>query len=251
MIGCLILTTPRSGSNWLSDLVTKTGTMGNCVEWLHDARLGGKLKKLSADELKRELVTCAATENSRFSLKIFPSHVRKTYRTLKTDIIRDLHEDHSVSFAVLRRRDRIRQSISLFRSKTTGSWTSHSDNYAEPVYDFYKICDYYFRLERDNNFWVSYLELYQLDYNVFYYEDMLESPRSCIDWIAAQLDIDPPDHIPDTKFAIQRDTITEEWVERFRNDLSQDHVLQYAEGRVAPARNASNFLRFLTKTPLQ
>jgi hypothetical protein len=80
---------------------------------------------------------------------------------------------------------------------------------------------------------------------------MLESPQPCIDWIAAQLGVEPPSDMEKGKLSIQRDSITEEWAERFREDLSKNDVLGHAEGRSTASRSPSNVLRLLTKTPLK
>lgn len=251
MIGCIILSTPRSGTNWLAELINSTRRMGNCTEWLHPKRLGRDLKNTTIEKLTSDLLECSATDNGRFSLKIFPFQLYKAYRMVGADLIRHLRQDHSVSLVVLRRRDRLRQAVSLTRSNMTGAWSSAAETELQPRYDFDRICSAYFTLERNNSFWPGYLDLQGFDYRTYFYEDMLESPQPCIDWIAAQLGVEPPSDMEKGKLSIQRDNITEEWAERFREDLSKNDVLGHAEGRSTASRSPSNVLRLLTKTPLK
>lgn len=251
MIGCLILSTRRSGSGWLSEMVSTSGQMGNCGELLHAKWLGSRLKNKSIEQLTNEIIAHSATENGRFSLNLFPRQFYKVYQALDIDLIRYLQVNHSVSLVVLRRRDRIRQAISLAKSQMTGAWSTRSKATGKARYDFDRICQCYFILERNNHFWPSYLGLHGLEHETIFYEDMMESPRACIDWIAGQLGVEPP-KIPDqTEYKVQRDDVTEEWVERFRKDVATHDTLRYAEGRSEPARSPANLLRFLTKKQLK
>lgn len=250
MIGCLVLTTQRSGSNWLSELITNAGTMGNCTEWLHGKRLGARLPELSCEELTRELLARAATPNGRFSCKMMPPHLHAVHRATGVDLIRHLRREHTVSFVLLRRRDRMRQAISLARSRMTGLWKVYSEKRGEERYDFDLICECYFATGRAYQFWQDYLDIQELDYRTFFYEDMLESTRPCLEWIAGRLDVPLPELPEASAVRIQRDTTTEEWLERFRADLERHDVMGHTRNNTVAARTPANLMRLIRKKPL-
>jgi LPS sulfotransferase NodH len=249
MKGCLVLTTKRSGSTWLGSLITNTGTMGNCWEWLHSKRLGGVIHDFTADGFVEELVKRASTENGRFSSKIFPSNLYRARDALNIDLVRTLREKHDIGVIFLRRRDRLRQAISLAKSEATGRWNSLSPTGGKATYSFDAISYYYFYLERGYTFLASYLDINQIEHETFYYEDLVADVRPPIEWAARHLGVEPPQRL-ETGLTILRDKTTEEWVERFRSDLATGDLLARAAGG-SVARSPSNLLRFFAKEPLR
>ena len=270
MRGFLLLSQGRSGSSWLCSLTNATGQMGNAGEKLSSgfsrrlrnsnsfvanireslATTGLVSPSLDAAEKHMRIVLDqASTENGRFGLKIFPHQLLRSYRRYGYDFIVDCLEKHATKVVLLERKYRIDQAISYARAEMTGSWRADKAKRGEERYDFASICTNVFRAEENDGFWRSYLVSTGIEYEHFYYEDLLPDPSPYLESLARHLDVQLPPRIATDK-TIQRDELTRNWRASFTRDLEGKHVLDHIGAVRVPRRTIGNFVRFLRKQSL-
>ena len=249
MKGVAILTEARSGSEWLGSLANGTGILGQSAEWLDTDTLGFRPK--SFDELLSAVMDRGATPNDRFAVKLFPRHLDWSQAKYGADFLAECIRRHAVGLVLLERRDRLRQAISYCRAKASGRWTSTMDGeYPVPQYDFAGICEAYFLIGQSYAFWEAYLRIADLPYDHLFYEDLLDDPRPYVAAVARQLSIEMPSGELTTNLRLQRDACTEDWAERFQNDVKSMDLLAHLPKKVAP-RNFDNLTRFLLKREMR
>ncbi|MER9332023.1 Stf0 family sulfotransferase [Mesorhizobium sp. M0488] len=247
--GVAILAEARSGSEWLASLANSTGLLGKSREWLDPDHLGFKPK--SFEDLHRAVIDRGGTANGRFAVKLFPRHLHWSQAKYGADFLAECIRRHAMGLVLLERRDRLRQAISYCRAKVTGHWKSTMDGKdLVPQYDFAVLCQVYFRLEQSYAFWEAYLRMADLPYDHLFYEDLVDDPRPYLASVARLLSVEMPDCEFETNLRLQRDTYTEEWVERFKDDAKSKGVLAHMPDKMAP-RNIDNLARFLLKKQMR
>ena len=146
--GVITFTAGRSGSSWLGSLVSSTGDMGVSGESLDMNILPKPRKSFDANSFFTHVLKSSSSDNGRFSMKVFPQHLRDTTEVFNVDLIRKFALEHNVAFALLVREDRVGQAISLLRARQTGIWGSRTtkNETAPPRYSFKRLCLAYFHL---------------------------------------------------------------------------------------------------------
>jgi trehalose 2-sulfotransferase len=135
--GYMICATPRSGSNYLCQLLASTGKLGNSLEFLNMA--GGE-RYADPDrppKPRRQLAvirTTGATGNGIYAVKLLPSNYLFARR--KIDLFSELP---NLKVVRLRRRDLLGQAISLSRVRQTGQFMSSYPSTAEATYSEHRI----------------------------------------------------------------------------------------------------------------
>jgi LPS sulfotransferase NodH len=128
------------------------------------------------------------------------------------------------AYVWVRRRDKVRQAISLWRALQTRTWRAGGDpeQPSEPVprYSFEGIDHLVRRLRADDQAWVRYFGSHGLNELTIFYEDDLER-----DWAAAtsralaHIGVPVPEGWrPAEPTARQADSLTEQWLESYRRD---------------------------------
>lgn len=226
--GVIMLTETRSGSSWLGSLYSLAG-MGRLGEWLSPGILGKRMADHDAVEWS-EMALDQASANGHFHLKLFPRHLYMMREQYGVDVLRYCLDRHRTHLVQLRRRDRLRQAISLARGQQSLRWRSDFPARGAESYDYELICRCLFHISRSYAFRDALLEALALDARTFHYEDLLEDQSPYMEHMAALLGAPPPP--PRTSgLANQRDARTEEWFERFRADARRQGVLDYASDR--------------------
>jgi LPS sulfotransferase NodH len=114
--GALLIFTPRSGSSWLCDLLTSTGAFGNPQEWLNQDLLkfsAPRYLSRSEEDHLNAVETFTATPNGRYCIAATWGQILHC----ATDILARYHAADTI---ILRRRNILRQAISLYVATTTG-----------------------------------------------------------------------------------------------------------------------------------
>lgn len=242
--GALILTEARSGSNWLGSLTNSTGLLGKSEEWLARKALGRKFDSLRSQDYLDRAVEASSTENGVFCIKVFPKHLHRFHIQDGTDVLQYMYDAYDVQLVRLIRRDTVRQAVSLAKGFQTKQWTSGHDTHRSAAYDFEAIGRAYMTIVQSNAFWEAYLALRGLDAVTVYYEDMVGDPMPYVRAVAEHAGITDLPEIA-SNLRVQRDAISEEWRERFLEEVSQRSIV----GLQAPSgpykRSMRNFLRFL------
>lgn len=226
MKGYLLLSETRSGTNWIGSMANNTGVMGISAEWLAPSKTKGLLRKLDGSEFFDHVVQASSTLNQRFAIKIFPNHVYRINNHYQYDFIRKCREAHPVKIIHLMRRDRVGQAVSLARSQQTQQWRSDTSKEKEAVYDFPAICRAYFRAGRSNVFWQDYLAVNNIAHETYHYEDLMTSfdeyQKTLMDFLDVEKSVQWK-----TELKIQRDSVSLEWCDRFREDVNKHGVLDH------------------------
>jgi trehalose 2-sulfotransferase len=222
MKGVLVLTEGRSGTNWLGSITSSTNLMGKSGEWLGVTKFKQNGKQ-SAMQYLYDVANLAATENEFFSIKVFPKHLERFYRSERIDAVKYLYETHEVKLLRLVRKDTFRQAISYGRALQTRQWSSRGQQKREPQYDFRLFCSCFFLIKNSYAFWESYIQFRGYPCETMYYEDLIESPEPYIRFFAEHANVDVVE-VPKSDLKIQRDELTENWVNRLKEDILHHHL---------------------------
>lgn len=247
--GVAVLTEGRSGSSWLGSLTDATGVMGRSGEWLNPGYLGFELPR-QYDALEEAVLRKASTENGCFAVKLFPRHLIRSKDRCGRDFLLEIRKKHDLGFIVLERRDRLRQAVSFYRASVSRLWSSRHKGADAPVpYSFAGISQAFFQIEQSYAFWRAYLNLSELRHRQFVYEDLQQDPQPYLEAVAELLAVRVPATVPVSKYEVQRDDLTEDWVTRFRRDAGEKGAIEAIEE--APVRRTlDNLARFALKRPL-
>lgn len=241
--GTIILTEGRSGSNWLGSLTKATGVLGNSEEWFARWAMPKRFKHGPMEDYISYMIDKAATQNGYFCVKIFPAHVHFFNIIFERDLIKELLDRYDCNFILLERSDRLRQAISYARGIQTGKWKSNGKAKQEECYDAEMIARCFFLISRSHDYWHTTINIRQLKTKKFVYEDLINNPNSYIECIADHAGV-KVHNIPETSLKIQRDEKTENWLERFREDIRTLNIVDASTPQRQPRRDMSNALRF-------
>ena len=245
MKGILMLTTPRSGSNWLCDLANTTNRLGNSAEWLAPVEIR-KGSERTGEEAVEAAVVKSKTSNDFFAIKIFPEHLHYLNMKYGIDAIQYLIQNHDVRILRLSRNDRLSQAISFAKSIQNGMWTNYHKQKKVEQYNFKLISKCFFQIGNSNAFWESYLSVQNIKNVAFSYEDMLKSPLPYLQFVSAHEGFKIED-VPESKHSIQRNSSSQEWREKFLKDVENENVLEYGAFSSPPKKGVKNLFRYLTK----
>lgn len=248
MKGYLILTEGRSGSNWLGSLAKNTGKMGIPGEWIDHHLLGVQPSDYSPSEYFELVINRGRSGNDRFGVKIFPRHFYWVLNKYDFDFVAECQDSHDIKLIFLCRKDRMKQAISFARGKMTSQWKSTSIKQGEERYDFNEICRAYFYIEQSYAFWRAYLNVRNLAHEELSYEDLISDPSPFIRILADHLQVEAPSELR-TDLKIQRDDVTEEWMQRFEADMAGKNGLESAAIWRPASRTPENLMRFFRKKP--
>ncbi|HXH21580.1 MAG TPA: Stf0 family sulfotransferase [Dehalococcoidia bacterium] len=218
MRGYAICTAPRSGSNWLCQLLTSTGVLGRPLEYFNGPARRELDDPSFPDDPRQQLdrvFTQGATANGVYGLKLFAQQRRQIEPTV--DLLRDLP---NVSFVFLRRRDVLGQAISWAKALQTLRYRSTQPQRGQAAYSFDAIAERLRSLDQEYADWAAYFGRHPIRPLEVYYEDMLVAPQSVVDKIAKLVGVNESAIVRPTliDLEVQRDEATEEWRRRFFAD---------------------------------
>jgi LPS sulfotransferase NodH len=224
----VIATTPRSGSNLLSDLLLVSGVMGQPSEFLNPngtiPPLAIKHNLLDArDRLYLSQYLNFVTENfcsanGVFGLKLLfdQFEIFFDYSPVKKLLQKS-------KFILLSRRDFISQAVSLHIATETDSWKSFEEDKSKRKlveYDEKKISYFVNRIFQHNLKWIEFFTVNKIDYLQIYYEELLANPNQVCQNICSFFDIetDYQFNLEKTRFQKQGDELNQKLADTFRNN---------------------------------
>jgi LPS sulfotransferase NodH len=178
----VILSTPRSGSTYLCQLLHQSGLCTPHEYFQHEQYLplaayrwgcaeGGRVDwRRYAAALERH----RTGESGVLGINLHGSHLRRYSEALPYFSAR------SVRYAWLQRRDKLRQAVSFGIAKQTGQWSIEFKRGAEPEYDHEFFRDRLRRIQKQEAFIHAFLELQSIDCETIYYEDFVRDPKSTL-----------------------------------------------------------------------
>ena len=187
---------PRSGSTLLTELLQKTGVLGNPQEWLNKDYFHLVEEKYGYDtsHLEQYLQTVREkqrTENQVFGIEIAPHQLSFLEQP-----------DHFWSyfskegkFIFLRREKIIEQAISLYKSKKTNIWLVRGKltDIPEVEYDSACLADALRVVVREEINIIEFLRENKLDPLIISYEELIANKLDVTKKIANFVDVDWPD----------------------------------------------------------
>ncbi len=214
--GYVICTAPRSGSNFLCELLSSTGVLGNPREYFN-----GPGRRVHDDPTYpddpaaqfRRILTMGATPNGIYGLKVFPDQHDMIAGTCAwTKLLPGL------KFIALERRDILGQALSLVRVLQTGQYRSTVPPINRESYNPALIRASLYKVIKDRARWSLFFARTGIEPLPVVYEDVAENPQTEVDRIAAFVGgsasaIIRPELIG---VKVQRDAVLEEWRIRFR-----------------------------------
>jgi LPS sulfotransferase NodH len=169
----------------------------------------------------------ASTANDIYAFKLFAYHV---------DIMASakwIGRLPGLKFVHLTRGDLLGQAISEVRSLQTRAFNSQNEAQGEPRYDARAIARSIARLALNEARWRAYFARNAIEPLARSYEALNSDPVRVVETIAEMMGVDAVCGRPDTvTISVQRDTLSEEWRERFLGEARDPDRLD--GGRLAP-----------------
>lgn len=219
--GYVICATPRSGSNYLCQLLASTGQLGKPLEYFNTiARQkhtdpGYPKDRYAQVDVVRSM---GATPNGIYAAKILPLQYSRATR--KIDLFRALP---NLKFVRLHRRDLLGQALSLSRVRQTGQIMSSKQAGAVPVYNVEDIKTCIRDLLEREAIWDQVMRELGVQPLTLAYEDVMRDPQAAVDQVAALMSLAPmPVNPALVRVTMQRDRDTSIWRQRFLADTGDE-----------------------------
>jgi len=213
--GYAICTVPRSGSNWLGQLLASTGLLGKPLEYFN-----GVARRLLDDlsypddppQQVERILTMGRTANGIYGVKLFAPQFQQIESVVR--LSRDLPNLH---FVFLRRQDVLGQAISWARALQTNQYRANQREQGSRSYDRDFILDRIRQIVQEYSQWSAYFARTGISPVEILYEDLLNDPRPAVDRVAGLFGLDGQAHIRAdcVDIEIQRDATSEAWRRQF------------------------------------
>jgi LPS sulfotransferase NodH len=222
--GLIVCAVPRSGSNYLSQLMESTGVLGIPREYFNGPGRRHYDDPNYPDDPRAQLALIrsrGATPNGIYGLKIHPFQVEALKATL--DPFTELPGARAV---LLRRGDLLAQGISWARVQQTKQHRASDAQHKAPTYDSKLIRKSTEFIERQNRFWRKYLKRRGIVPVQILYEDLYRDPQAQIDRIRSFIGLREAAPIDTSLISVtvQRNESSEEWRQRFITEGHWDEM---------------------------
>jgi len=228
----IIAMTPRSGSSYLCDMMTRTGRFGVPGEYLNKNFLPKILTAIpadNADDYIHRVFTKKKTRNGISGLKASWFQFEPFF-----DEVKDTEYLKNSRFIYLRRRDVIMQAISLYKATKTDVFHTNVEHGERQIkalkklkYDFKGIEKWRQHILRQEQGWDEFFfenRVFPLD---LFYEEIEEDILRVMKRIATFVGVIPDNvTMPDkaSVFRKVRDHRNIEWAQRFAKDISKEEA---------------------------
>jgi len=220
--GYMICTTPRSGSNYLCQLLASTGQLGNPIEYFNTRgrrkHTDPKYPKDASAQIDI-IRSMGATPNGIYAVKVMPLQY---YRATKRLDLR--HELPNLKFVRLRRRDLLGQALSVARVRQTGQFRASNRARKKPIYDAQDIRSCIRAVRAGESIWDQVMLEFGVQPLTLEYEDVMRDPQTAVDQVAALMGLGAslPINPAQVLVTVQRDRETEAWRQRFLADADEE-----------------------------
>ncbi|MFK7741470.1 MAG: Stf0 family sulfotransferase [Planctomycetota bacterium] len=246
----LVCSTQRSGSNLLCQLMQFSNVAGYPEEYFAPEFYNGyatdMLEMPSFPDLFRDYLTAITdkrvTHNGVFGAKMMRNYVGDFCSRVRDDKSMSNEADNlkllqatfpGLKFIWLKRRNKVRQAISIVRAQLRNSYIS-SDDQKRPAaaavpkdhFDYArlkKLVDGYSQADRE---WQRFFEKGGLEPITLDYEDMVPALGTAIPGVIEALGIELPAGYqqPQPKHERQSDDLSQDWYERFHQQRQADEL---------------------------
>jgi LPS sulfotransferase NodH len=237
----IICTNPRSGSWLLSEGLASTSLAGKPREWfntMQEQQHRARWRMDHSDDLTYQAYlrlarTESTTSNGISGIKLHYSQFAElpgkmqsieNFRQLTASQIMPLLFPKA-RYLWLKRRNKMRQAISLFIASRTGEWWKiegaapdrREGSVKDPEFDPHAIARFEDMLVENDSQWRAFFEENRIAPLVIDYEDLVADYSGTIVNILKWLGVPDPDavHVPPTRLKRQSDARNEEWLARY------------------------------------
>jgi LPS sulfotransferase NodH len=224
-----ICATPRSGSNFVCEMLQKTGVAGRPDEYFLDPPAGHERWRAAEWRTYIEQIRqSGTTPNGVFGVKVMRGYFNEVVSRLAALIERagaSPPEILAASFPNLRyiwltRRDKVRQGVSWRRALLTQRWRSTDpevEGFAEGAFDFEAIDGLVQIAIADDRAWQRFFDEHGIEPLTIVYEEMDQGPEHACRQILNFLQISAPLPSPRPTWRHQRqaDSLTDDWVQQY------------------------------------
>jgi trehalose 2-sulfotransferase len=216
--GYAICTVPRSGSNFVGQVLASTGLLGRPLEYFNGPGRRHFEDPTFPDDPEMQIgriLSDGATPNGIYAVKLFPFQLDAVQERIKwTSLLPQLHFVHLV------RRDMLAQALSWSRAIQTVQYRHDQVPQATPNYDATHILKCLHDIARLNARWEVYFATNGISPLEMVYEDILANPQRGVEEVARLFDLPSLPMADMTKITLQRqsDELSEQWRQRFLAD---------------------------------
>jgi LPS sulfotransferase NodH len=210
---------PRSGSNYLCDLILRVGGFGIPLEYYYPYDFQSRRNYYNKPLKPIEFIDKCTVNNEiewfneilrRRSLKCsWDAHVQFRKE------IGDLFYDLDVQYIYIKRKDKLRQAISWYRAEYGNRWTSNTKKTKDPQYSRNLLDKYLNYIHHQESEWEFYLRYFK--HLQIFYEDISYDTIRLIEKFTGLARNDDSEVKSD--YEITRDDLTEEWVVRYTDGV--------------------------------
>ena len=221
----MVATLPRSGSTYFCIRLWQTGVLGAPMEYPNFRAMGKLFARLGASDWSdywSKVKHSRTGPNGVYGYKLFMSDMMEIGRN-HPPLLKELAADHVV---YLTRENIVDQALSYARAIKTRSWFRGTIEYAEPTYHQDDIIKAVKTIKRQHVFWENVFSLTNANVYRTTYERFLQDPESIIEDITrtAGVEVSESSRLDIPVLGVQRDELTEEWRERFLNEVNVDDI---------------------------
>lgn len=229
--------THRSGSTVLLDSIRLLDSLGRPGELFYPRNILGILQRhglkqeLEADTWIPALIAEGSSPNGIFSTKLFADNLHWLVKELSggswpegLNSLAEFFETHfpNALFVSIRRRDKLRQGISLLKAMQSGLWHSTQETKViarQPYYDRQQIMWAISNIESQEKDLDLLFDSLGASPQIYYYEDLIDDLEGTVRTIFEAAGEQMPNcGIPDSGLARMSNRQTEAWVERFQRE---------------------------------
>ncbi|KQV94038.1 Stf0 family sulfotransferase [Rhizobacter sp. Root1221] len=212
--GYVICSYPRSGSNYLCQLLASTGTLGRPQDWFNGK--GIRAREDAAYPLEphvqlQQVLARGVTDNGVYGMKMFCEGFDRIAGLDWPSALPELRWIH------LERLDLLGQAISDVRSKQTRQYRSTARVQGQPKFGHGAIRDSLARTARDHGRWTLFFGRNGIVPLHLTYEAVAADPQGTVDAIARLVGLEGahPVQAQHVTLEVQRDALSDQWRRRF------------------------------------
>lgn len=218
--------TPRSGSSWLTSLLSSTGMLGTPEEWLNPNFVPLTAKAINAKNFTdyfKMLRRMKRTRNGVFG-------VEATYFQLRATIgdtnLSEFISDKYTPFLLLRK-NIVLQGISLYRATDSNYFHSvikNSDALEKSKitqYNPIKIKDWCSHILKQEMGLTDLIYTRELKHHSLFYEDLFRDPNHVVEYFSGKIGVEGPFGSVESTHQKIGDSKNDDWDQKFRAEESE------------------------------
>jgi LPS sulfotransferase NodH len=224
----IIAITPRSGSSYLSDVITKTKQLGRPGEFLSQAVIQNVVKTIpgkNSEQYLRNVMRFRKTRNHVSGIKASWFQFRNFQ-----DSMVDKSQLLKFKYIYLTRKDLNAQAVSLYRATATTVFHTNIEHSEEALkklntlqYDYTQIKNWYLHIVEQEKGWKKFFQNNNISPLTIYYEDIDDDISKVLKRIAKYLGISV-----NNKVLLENNSIFEKVSDNRNVDWAQQFAIEYA-----------------------